>query len=205
MFSLKKYTFREDRINVLQTAYPFLDVCWFYAIYNKIYKAKIIHNNNLRFDNSLKMGEDFCFNLDYISFCNSIDFIDKCLYKYYVGENFLSNRFDNDYLEKRKKVLERVNLFYEKNKLIGAGILEYQYVKTMFSAYMKLFNPNCKLTIKEKKNVIADTFDKKISTRKIKMEYKKILCIMWNTHNVNLIYAMSKLLYFVYKKIRKRG
>lgn len=56
---------------------------------NKIFVNRIIKENSIYFDESLQIGEDLVFNLEYIKHCDEIYFIDKVLYY------CLTNRLDS--------------------------------------------------------------------------------------------------------------
>jgi len=63
--------------------------------YGKLFRTKIIKNNNIKFIEKQSVAEDFCFNLDFLCFANNIYVIDKYNYHYYVNnENSL---FANNY------------------------------------------------------------------------------------------------------------
>lgn len=54
-----------------------------YQVWNKIYQANIISNNNLRFRPGVDFGEDFVFNLDYLSHINDgVSFVLEPIYNY---------------------------------------------------------------------------------------------------------------------------
>ena len=55
-------------------------------LWNKIYKRQIIENNNITFDEDIKTGEDFIFNLQYFRKTKKISFIKEKLY-YYIRRN----------------------------------------------------------------------------------------------------------------------
>ena len=57
-----------------------------YAVFNKIFDAETIKNNDIAFDESLNFAEDTKFVLDYLSFAHgNIKFIEKPLYIYNYG------------------------------------------------------------------------------------------------------------------------
>lgn len=58
------------------------------AMWNGIYKAEIIHSNNIRFDESLKAGaEDYSFNLEYLKYVEKIGLTEYPLYMHYARAN----------------------------------------------------------------------------------------------------------------------
>ena len=67
--------------------------------WNKIYSLEIIKNNNIRFDESISLGEDLRFNIKYLdAISGNINFIKERLYFYTLSrENCLTNRIYKDY------------------------------------------------------------------------------------------------------------
>lgn len=80
------------------------------AIWNKIYDVEILRKNNLKFDESLSLGEDLLFNLEYLK--TGIDnfiFIDVPLYHYIKhGTESLDNKYRKDFLEIQEKLFEKL-------------------------------------------------------------------------------------------------
>lgn len=56
----------------------------FQTPWNKLYISRVIKDNNIRFDESLKYGEDFSFVLKYIENIHSCTITDNCLYSFRV-------------------------------------------------------------------------------------------------------------------------
>lgn len=52
------------------------------SVVNKVYKRKIINDNQLTFDETLRKAEDLIFNFSYLMVCKNIVNIDECLYVY---------------------------------------------------------------------------------------------------------------------------
>lgn len=53
-----------------------------YNLWNKLFKAEIIHKNNLRFREDLRFGEDLLFSLEYFKHIKSIAIIPQVTYHY---------------------------------------------------------------------------------------------------------------------------
>ena len=53
-------------------------------IWNNIYKASIVKTNNILYKESIKMGEDLLFNLEYANYASNYEYITQPLYKYNV-------------------------------------------------------------------------------------------------------------------------
>lgn len=68
------------------------------SVNNKIFCSKIIRDNHLSFNLSLRRGEDVLFNIDYFRLTDRIAVSKKCLYNYYryTGFETLTNRYHKD-------------------------------------------------------------------------------------------------------------
>lgn len=53
-------------------------------VWNKLYKADIIKNNNITFDKSTIVGEDLLFNIEVFSKCKTVYMLDDVLYFYLI-------------------------------------------------------------------------------------------------------------------------
>lgn len=58
------------------------DIGTLYNLWNKLFVAKIIKEHNLKFQETLRFGEDVVFFLDYLSFADSIQLIPQPTYQY---------------------------------------------------------------------------------------------------------------------------
>ena len=66
---------------------------WLHAPFSKLYKAALIKKNNLHFDSSISLGEDYIFNLNYFTLCSTITTVSDSMYLYRVVDNSLSRNF----------------------------------------------------------------------------------------------------------------
>lgn len=81
--------------------------CW-----NKVYRADLIKDNGLLFDENISMGEDFRFNLNYMIFCNNFSSNEHTVYTYNVyTTDSLSNKYNSNSFELFKQGIEQVNVF----------------------------------------------------------------------------------------------
>ena len=106
-----------DAIKKLTYGFILLSPC------NKIYKASIIKENNLKFDHAVKIGEDAIFNMEYYCLCKRMSLVKDCGYIYMILDTTSAlSKYDpnraRDSLRYRngyKKVLETHNLSQEDN------------------------------------------------------------------------------------------
>lgn len=126
-----------------------------YYVWNKIYKREILINNNIRFQPSVKYGEDFLFNAAYYEFVNSIITIEGNYYHYWkhaIGtatskflgdDNFLNRRAL--YYETNVILYKKLGIYKEQKKVIDE--IEAQQI---FATASWIFGNNCKLSYEEK-------------------------------------------------------
>lgn len=87
-------------------------------VWNKIFRREIIKKNNIKFDETQSMGEDFQFVLDYMQAANiqKCAIVNEALY-YYVRANELSLMSNFGWASNEKEI-ERLNLL---SRLCGEG------------------------------------------------------------------------------------
>ena len=59
----------------------------FNTVWNKIYKKSIIIKNKIRFNTSMKVSEDYNFNIDYYRYVKSAVVINAPLYNYFINKS----------------------------------------------------------------------------------------------------------------------
>lgn len=135
-----------------KTEFSSLYLLGFNVPWNKIYDRKVIEKNSLRFDERFNNGEDYLFNLKYLSKIEKkIVFLDKCLY-HYVWSNAGSlsssnncNKFQHDRL-----------LFIEINKTVNniTKSISTDYYNKFFHLFEKsiasVLNSNLSFFLKKK-------------------------------------------------------
>ncbi len=86
------------------------EYCWIqYTNFsvNKLYKASILKENNIRFNEKVKLGEDALFLADYFMHCNTISMSNRMLYHYVPNETSATKSYYRRYWEWEKNVIER--------------------------------------------------------------------------------------------------
>lgn len=102
----------------------------FHYVWNRWYLKEVIDTNNIVFDESIALGEDFVFNCEYIRYIERIAELTAYICNYYKrGNESLTGRFDRRELERRRK-MERVFIkLYEENGILEKNI---QKLKCIF-------------------------------------------------------------------------
>ena len=65
--------------------FPLFTYCW-----GRLFRASIIKDNNISFNDKLRTFEDVCFNFKYLKYTNSLYFLDKPLYTLLIHTTHLS-------------------------------------------------------------------------------------------------------------------
>ena len=182
------------------------------AACNKFYKASVIKNNNLKYPYG-EIYEDTEFNLQILSYINSMTVINKCYYNYMQRES--SGSITKSYNPKKivylKKRCETLNNYLKSQNLFNGEnekICNYFYLKYIFSCFIDLSFPNCSLSKKEKiafinSEINDDSYLNVINNVSADGKIDKIIIKIAKTKNKNIIYFFSKLMYIVKFKMQK--
>lgn len=66
------------------------------ALWHQLVRRKIVIDNNIIFDRTLKVGEDTCFTTEYLSACSTCCIISKCYYHLVVRNTSTIYRYEKD-------------------------------------------------------------------------------------------------------------
>lgn len=174
----KKYLLEEvipSMVNISNDKDKFI----FPFVWNRLFKASIIKNNNIRFNEELRQWEDRPFLVQFLHEINSATFYDKCFYNYISGGDFsLSKKYNHNEF---KTILYTFNLYEE---LFG-----------------DIYDFNQEYAIKYKIKTISNTINKIIHSNEEKKKNNKILemlsnenVIEWynNISNMDLFHKMIR-------------
>lgn len=98
----------------------------FYSACNKIFKADIIKDNNLRFIVGKKYGEDMVFVYDYVKHINSFSFVNKGLYGYNYSDGNTTTVVKKGYEAYESTYIYLTNYF--KSVGFSADNLKHDYI-----------------------------------------------------------------------------
>ncbi len=172
----------------------------------KLYKRNIIEKNKLRYDESLRMGEDLEFNINYLKYCKSMIIIPDCLYYYnknVVGS--LTKKFEITRWNTEKKIYYEYKKIYELNNLyinyksnIDCMLLQGAK-KTIY--ILCASNTKYDESIKYINDIVNDVEMRKVVNYiKPKNKMNKILLFLIKNRMITLIYMMFKLITKIHKK-----
>ncbi|WP_294130928.1 glycosyltransferase [uncultured Clostridium sp.] len=175
----------------------------FRSPWGKLYKKNIISNNNIFFNEKLKIGEDVIFNLKYLICIKSISYINKNYYNYVKNDTSVMNRYKKDYLEICENYVFELENIIKKYKL-GKEAKE-RLAKEKLKSITLIIKNECSL--ENKKSLLKKIFYlKKVTSSNLayqaikENEYNKLPYLQ--KIRINLIkYKMNIILYIYYKII----
>lgn len=198
---IQKYNNEEIYIKLLESS----ESDKFNSPWGKLYKKDIIDSNDVVFDESLKMGEDLIFNINYLKYCKSFIIIPDCLYYYNknVGGS-LTKKFEfsrwniEKYVYYQYKALYEYYNLYDKYKEKIDCMLLMGAKKTIY--ILCASNKKCSESIKYIKIIVNDEeISKAIKYIKPDNKLNKVLLFLVKMKMNLLIYVLFK----VIEKIRK--
>ena len=169
---------------------------------NKMYIAKIIKDNNIRFEKRLSLGEDLLFNLEYLKFVDEdITIVNKPLYNYILTDK---ESLDNKYYENLFEIytMQYSNL-YSFMELFNADIKAYEV--SFYSSYFYMLMRVLHNTFNKKNTALffekIDLNSKILRSKEFKMclekidrnDYNKIHLLILESGNYYLEYVYDKL------------
>ncbi|MBM6717081.1 glycosyltransferase [Gemmiger formicilis] len=101
---------------------------FFRAVWGKLFNKNIILENNIRFDESLYLGEDAKFLLQYIHYIDSICILNECGYNYRLQPQSAVHRYKNDLLEQSRRQLKMIKgeaMLYPQDECINTAIISF--------------------------------------------------------------------------------
>ena len=132
----------------------------FNPLWNKIYKASIIKENNIRFEETIQNGEDYLFNVVYLQYVTKANYISHPLYYYVINEKSLTKKYTKRDVKSELKIVHALRNFYVKNSF------EMKYV---YNQYIELFKNN----MINLQNGELEKDQKKLITKQFVCEFKK--------------------------------
>ena len=150
---------------------------------NKLYKKSILIDNNIYMDNTIDLGEDLLFNIEYLSYCSSVIFEERCFYHYCMkSEDSLTAKYRENKLELMKRMYDGIREYMLESRVTEDELykLDNLFIKFIYSVLLDLHNSSCKYTFKEKLGFI----------QRVARKYRDIID---RTHNLGYFYGLLKL------------
>lgn len=184
-------------VSIKLERYPLFGYVW-----NAFYKLNIIKNNEVMFNNSLAMNEDFDFNIQYINYINNMQCISFCGYHYRktTNENSLSSKKQKDYFKLHvmkilifKQLLEKFNIT-DRNSIEILFLLYNRYIYSEIERNIK--SDDIKVIVQKIKNTVLFEEFYKFKFNRISLK-EKIMVKLLKQKNENLFIIFIKFISFV--------
>lgn len=167
------------------------------GVWGKLYRSDIIHANNIKFENALKIGEDACFNIDFLNYADKAVFINMYFNHYRVNLQSENRRYRRDIgdirLELLKQYCHRLNIksdpsaatcyIRETISCIGNCLKKYVCSKSNHSTYHERISYLKKLTDSPYLDIGKLTCDKTFFT----VPEKMMITLIQNKANTILL------------------
>lgn len=180
----------------------------FNPLWNKIYKTKIIKENNIKFEPNIQVGEDYLFNIDYMKHIQNANYISDPMYNYVIQYNSLSKRFVERSIKEEMKIPRNLKKYYEEQKY-NMQYVYNQYIEILKSNILNLMvgekdrNEIKKLIGEYIYEIKKDGIDKEkidsLLTTENKFLYKALM-----KNKINYIYKYFKIRNLIKKKLLRR-
>ena len=162
---------------------------------NKLYKNNLITK---KFDESLHLGEDLIFNLDYVESCYSLVCIDKCYYHYRRdNKNSITNNFNEQSFDIAEMLHLRLKSYVEINNNKPNLIDINRYFVTDTISYMNKYINSTQKGLIDKKAMITNILE----NENLRKALSDIKGISKKYYLIGLLME-KKLVSFVYFTIR---
>lgn len=149
------------------------------TVWGKLYKTKIIRENNIHFDEKIKLFEDGIFNIEYTNFVRQISVINDVVYNYNIDFNSAVHKF---YRDKYEQDVYKINLISQKK--FNIGVYEKPFNLFVFELYVDY--------LKNKYEMDKDICNIK-NMDLIYNKYITKLEIKYLSRNLKIIYIFNKL------------
>ena len=202
--NIESYTIEDGKIN--EYIEKMQKEMLFYNPVNKIFKASIIKENNIRFEYNIHVGEDYLFNIEYIKYVKRAKYISQPLYNYIIQRGTLSQKYIERSIPLEMKIVRNIKEIYEDRSF------DMTYI---YNQYMELLKSNIynlqigKKNGKEIKKFIEEYRRELEKDKIIKKEIKnklskenKILYLIILKNKINYLVEYFKIR-FILKKIIK--
>lgn len=187
-----------------KNAYKLFDKNLLYTPWNKLFSAEYLKSINARFPETF--WDDFPFNLSVIK---DVERVTVTSNQYY---HFIRARAESETAAYRPDMYERreeendwlagLYKYWKINDVCSKEMVARRYIERFIGCVENLTNPNCRMTLKEKRLLVKKMLSKKsvawsLKHAKPKSRYMKLLLIPIRMNNVSLTLLEAKAITFV--------
>lgn len=157
-------------------------------VWNAAYSVNFIRSSGVLFDSTMKVDEDFIFNIDAFSKASSVKILDCVGYHYNKRKNVsLSMNVDGNNFPYHVRSIERMISFYDSDSIEASNVIRWLYTRT-------LYVNGCQLLYKKNKDFWCSVFQTDIfnsiydKAKQYKISFMKdVLIRIMRTRNIALI------------------
>lgn len=180
-----------------------------YSVWGKLYKRKIIIDNDIKFNTCLKRSEDAVFNFDYLLASKNIICIDIPIYYYRENTQSVTHKVDKSLIENCIKLYDIIEKKYHFNEENYIKAINQYIVCNLLDAYSQIICTKSD-NIKDINEVIKSNTIKKYvnKSRKSKMSIGKfqnlqriITITLWNLNAYKIAECFNRLYFNVKGKL----
>ncbi|GEB93261.1 glycosyltransferase family 2 protein [Streptococcus thermophilus] len=165
--------------------------------FSKVYKRKLIIENNIKFNEKIINGEDMLFNLNYLKKCNSIFKVEESFYKYRVNVGSATKSFNEKIINSDKEFQLELQKVTDDVIIINSSGCNGLFTIIDRICYVKKFDE-----AKEFFSKIDIEFYKKYDLNYLNKAKKNIIKLLINRKEF-IIFCLIKIKHFIMRKIRK--
>lgn len=160
------------------------------TVCNKLFKAEIIKDFNIKFPNRVSLGEDGLFNINYFSNVESLIYLDYCGYHYREVEGSATrNIFEKDYFTRALEVYhEDIPSIYYKNfnKEYLEKLKAMKLITNVISYIHVYFKPQDGISFRKRYDYVNRMINNK-SVSQLINKYRDIICKDKSKYEILLI------------------
>lgn len=180
-----------------------------YSASNKVYRADIVKERQIRFDTNLLMEEDFLFNICYFEYATRARFVEESPYSYLheQGAGSLSQKYVPNIKEITKMSFDRLIQLLEKEGAyqgLNKKNIDTYFIKRVSGWINSLFTKSCRLSsyskIKQIREMMKDSVvQERLESFEVQDKKDKILFVFLKYKCATIAYGVYGLLNMVRK------
>lgn len=173
--------------------------------HEKLFKSKIIKDQNIRFDVNMDLCEDLCFVLEYLKYVNNCVIIEDCLFDIVVRQGSLSRSNRDNIMEIIEKMQNKYNELLEGKDIDKRLIGDVVFSNIMFGINMPvIFNWKSEQTNKLYSEIRNYEELNKLTIKDISEKYYKLIYILLKTKNYMALKFLVKIKNSIMKILIKK-
>lgn len=175
-----------------------VDANLFHYIWNKLYRAKYI-KDILSFSQSIKIGEDMLFNLDYVKQVHKVTLINQPVYNHiWFNQESIKKKYHPDLFSMRKHIHERTLAFlnaYHAFDGFNKKVVEQLYARKILGCLYNVLRADKQLERKEKVRRIDEIVTDESVRQLIPVFYSGSM--KWKVTGFLIKYKANKIIYYL--------